>query len=66
MSSILVHMLCNYMGVPDITFTIPPGNLRESTRTSVLYEHRKGEEVLVRDTIATEEPVKGRKAFCCM
>ncbi|CAM9367501.1 unnamed protein product, partial [Hapterophycus canaliculatus] len=41
-SSILVHMLCNFMGVPDITFSIPPGNPRESTRTSVLYEHRKG------------------------
>lgn len=41
-SSILVHMLCNYMGVPDITFSIAPGNPRESTRTSVLYEHRKG------------------------
>lgn len=42
-SSIVVHMLCNYMGVPDITFSIAPGNPRESTRTSVLYEHRIGE-----------------------
>ena len=41
-SSVLVHMLCNFMGVPDITFIIPPGN-GESTRTSVLHEHRIGE-----------------------
>ncbi|CAN0291642.1 unnamed protein product [Ectocarpus sp. 6 AP-2014] len=40
-SSILVHMLCNFMGVPDITFSIAPGNPGESTRTSVLYKHRK-------------------------
>lgn len=32
------------MSVPDITFSIAPGNPRESTRTSVLYEHRKGGE----------------------
>ncbi len=42
-SSILVHMLCNFMGVPDITFSIAPGNHRESTRTSVLHDHRIGE-----------------------
>ncbi|CAM9122700.1 unnamed protein product, partial [Ectocarpus fasciculatus] len=42
-SSILVHMLCNFMGVPDITFSIAPGNPGESTRTSVLYKHRKRE-----------------------
>ncbi|CAM9259522.1 unnamed protein product [Pylaiella littoralis] len=41
-SSILIHVLCNFMGVPDITFSIAPGNPRESTRTSVLYEHRAG------------------------
>lgn len=31
------------MGVPDITFSIAPGNPGESTRTSVLYKHRKRE-----------------------
>ncbi|CAM9684495.1 unnamed protein product [Laminaria digitata] len=41
-SAVLVHVLCNFMGVPDITFSVAPGNPRESTSTSVLYKHRTG------------------------
>lgn len=41
-SSILVHALCNFMGVPDLTFNVAPGNSQESTPTSVLYQRRIG------------------------
>ncbi|CAM9153077.1 unnamed protein product [Ascophyllum nodosum] len=41
-SSILVHTMCNLMGVPDITFATKPGTPADSSPTSVLYEHRTG------------------------
>ncbi|CAM9446222.1 unnamed protein product, partial [Sphacelaria rigidula] len=41
-SSVLVHAFCNFMGVPDVTFNIVPGNSRDSTCTSILYPHRRG------------------------
>lgn len=42
-SAILVHAFCNWMGVPDLTFSVAPGNIRESTATSALHRYRAGE-----------------------
>lgn len=70
-SSILIHMLCNFMGVPDITFSIAPGNPGESTRTSVLYEHRTGETITVNNYqgfLLGKPPSDGKRPWilCCV
>jgi membrane protease YdiL (CAAX protease family) len=40
-AAIASHSLCNYMGLPDLSFAVPPTNSAQSGQLSQVYSYRK-------------------------
>jgi hypothetical protein len=40
-AAIASHSLCNYMGLPDLSFAVPPSNSAQAGQLSPVYSYRK-------------------------